>query len=89
MQNPRLRVRTHVINVSRTEHCERQRAIWTGLGNLVCLEIAGPRIQMLEEAHRLSPGAPSHEGAAHFMSDLKHQGAVVAPTLSRFVATRL
>ena len=29
-QNCRLRVLMHVINVSRTEHCERQRAIGTG-----------------------------------------------------------
>ena len=30
MQNCLMRVRTHVINVSRTEHCERHRAIGTG-----------------------------------------------------------
>ena len=89
MQNCRLRVRTHVIIVSRAGHCERHRTIGTGLGNLVCLKTAGRRIQMLEEAQLLSPVAPPYEGAAHFMCNLQQQGAVVAPALSRFVATRL
>ena len=46
----------------------RLEHVWN-LENLVCMEVAGLRLQMLEEAHRFNPEAPSHEGVAHFMGD--------------------
>ena len=81
MQKCRLRVRTHVINVSRTEHCERHRAIGTGLGNLVCLEIGDAGTSAQSRGSFVRGRCSCHERFAATWS-------CRSACLSRFVATR-
>ncbi len=58
--------------------------------NLACMEMALRRIQLHEAAVAESPENPSYEGARHFLGSLERRGgALVAPTLSAFVATEL
>ena len=53
-------------------------------------ELAAGRLQLIEEAHRLSPSMPDYSAADHFMGWAARQhGAVVAPKLKEHVATNL
>ena len=58
--------------------------------NLACLEIAGRRLQLLEESHLEDPLHPSFEGARHFVGTGERRGgALIAPSLQAHVATQL
>ena len=53
-------------------------------------ELICRRIQLIEEAHRLSPGAPDYTAGDHFMGwQIRRHGAVVAPALSQHVSDHL
>ena len=54
------------------------------------MELLLRRLQLIEEAHALSPSAPSYEGSEHWMGTGRRRGAVlVDPRLSKHVATRV
>ena len=58
--------------------------------SLACMELASRRVQLIEDARRLNPSAPSYEGANYFMgSAVGDQGAIVVSALSSHVASRL
>ena len=60
------------------------------VASLGCMEVAARRVQLIEDAHRLSATAPSYEGAAYFLGDRTGgSGAVIVPSLSAHVATRM
>ena len=53
-------------------------------------ELLCRRLQLIEEAHRVSPSAPDYSAADHFMGWAARQhGATVAPHLREHVATNL
>jgi len=53
-------------------------------------ELISRRLQLIEEARRLSPSAPDYSSADHFMgwTSRKH-GAIVLPALAAHVATTM
>ena len=58
--------------------------------NIGALELVGRRLQLIEEAHSSSPGAPCYDGSEHFMgTQLKPGGALVAPMLANHVMEKL
>eukprot|EP00928_Gymnodinium_smaydae_P043026 TRINITY_DN28917_c0_g1_i1.p1 TRINITY_DN28917_c0_g1~~TRINITY_DN28917_c0_g1_i1.p1 ORF type:complete len:381 (-),score=44.60 TRINITY_DN28917_c0_g1_i1:430-1572(-) len=57
---------------------------------LKCCEILARRMQLLEEAFRLSPSSPDFSGSSHFMGwGSRADGCTVAPALTRHVADEL
>ena len=53
-------------------------------------ELVARRLQLIEEAHRIAPGAPDYSSADHFMGWASRQhGAAVAPRLREHVAGNL
>jgi len=60
------------------------------VANLLMAEIMVRRLQLIEEAHSMSPAHPSYEGAEHWMGLGKRRGgAVINPALTRHVAGRV
>lgn len=60
------------------------------VASLVCFEHLLRRLQLIEEAHILSPSAPSYDGAEHWMGAGRRKGGVlVFPELAKHVATRV
>jgi hypothetical protein len=60
------------------------------VSNLASFEVVSRRLQLIEEAHLDSPGAPSYEAAAHYMGSTERRGgALISPGLSEHVAGRL
>jgi len=58
--------------------------------NLVSFELLLRRLQLHESAVAQSPGAPSYEGAQHFLGTPERRGgAIVAPALTQYVAAQL
>eukprot|EP00929_Paragymnodinium_shiwhaense_P119554 TRINITY_DN91459_c0_g1_i1.p1 TRINITY_DN91459_c0_g1~~TRINITY_DN91459_c0_g1_i1.p1 ORF type:complete len:397 (-),score=75.48 TRINITY_DN91459_c0_g1_i1:289-1479(-) len=58
--------------------------------NLGSFEILCRRMQLLEEAHHDNPNAPNYDAADHFMGTRERKGgALLAPSLSQHVASRL
>lgn len=56
----------------------------------MCFEHLLRRLQLIEEAHVLSPSTPSYDGAEHWMGTGRRKGGVlVFPELARHVATRV
>ena len=58
--------------------------------NLAGCELLIRRLQLIEEAHVLSPGAPSYEGSEHWLGTGRRKGGVlVAPALAKHVAEKV
>ena len=58
--------------------------------NLACFEYMFRRTQLIEEVHAENPKQPSFEGSEHYMgSEERPGGALVAPSLRKFVAESL
>ncbi|CAE8609395.1 unnamed protein product, partial [Polarella glacialis] len=54
------------------------------------VEILVRRIQLIKEAHRISPGSPDYSAADQFLgSSMRRNGAAVDPSLQKFVAEEL
>ena len=57
---------------------------------LQSMEMVARRLQLIEEAHRISPGSPDSSAADHFMGwNSRRHGAMVAPALSEHAATNV
>ena len=58
--------------------------------NLASFELLIRRKQLIAEAHRDNPGAPSYAAADHFLEQgFRPGGAIVVPSLSRYVSKKL
>ena len=58
--------------------------------NLVGAELSVRRLQLIEEAHFVSPSAPSYDGAEHWMGTGRRRGGIlVSPSLSKVVAEKV
>ncbi|CAE8723181.1 unnamed protein product, partial [Polarella glacialis] len=54
------------------------------------VEILVRRIQLIKEAHRISPGSPDYSAADQFLgSSMRRNGAAVDPSLQKYVAEEL
>ena len=63
---------------------------WLNVVSLVCLEIVGRRLILLEEAHAMDPSQPSFEGWEHWLGlGERRAGILIPPELSRHVAKKV